>query len=54
MSKLYIYKIETREIVDEKEGDRKEIEEAAAAEYDTDVYAWTYTPAFGTKEGLYY
>lgn len=51
--KLYIYNQEN-EVVAVVEGySNKECEEKAAdAGYTTDDYGWTYSPAFGTVDGL--
>ncbi len=51
--KLYIYDIETRRVIEVIEGDTNAQCEAKAdaANYDTDTYAWTYSPAFGTQRG---
>lgn len=51
--KLYIYSVETMEIVAIATGESNEECEDKAAKYlGTDEYAGTYTPAFGTADGL--
>jgi hypothetical protein len=50
--KLYVYKTETKKIVEIIDGEQAEIEAQAERQYDTDVYAWTYSPAIGTADGL--
>lgn len=51
---LYVYETETMMVVDEIEGRTNRECEAIAEEkyYDTDVYGWTYSPAFGCYSGL--
>lgn len=51
---LYVYETETRVVVDRITGDtNKACEQIAADRYgDTDVYGWTYSPAFGCVDGL--
>lgn len=51
--KAYIYNVETREVVAEIIGDNKSIEDKFdEIGYDTDEYGLTYSPAFGTVDGL--
>jgi hypothetical protein len=51
--KLHVYKVETLEVVEVFEGETNDECETAAAEYlGCDEYAATYTPAFGTVDGL--
>ena len=55
MLTLYVYDVDTRRVVDEIVGPDNEACEAIAADrnYDScDEYAYTYTPAFGTHDGL--
>lgn len=51
---LYIYDVDTMQMVEEIEGSTNRECEAIAEEkyYDTDVYGWTYSPAFGCYSGL--
>ncbi len=52
--KAYVYNTETREVAAEIKGDNNQSIEAKFNEigYDTDIYGLTYSPAFGTNEGL--
>ena len=50
--KLYIYDEETREVVAVIDGDSNEACEGAANERFGDEYLSTYSPAFGTVDGL--
>ena len=52
--KLYVYNTETMEVAAIIEGETNEACENVASEQygDTDYYGWTYTPAFGTNDGL--
>lgn len=51
--KLYIYDIETAEVVETVTGGTQEQQEQYAFdEYGTNYFAWTYSPAFGTTDGL--
>ncbi len=54
MLTLYVYSTETNKLVARIEGDSNGACEAVAAqEYgDTDVFGWTYSPAFGTNDGI--
>ena len=51
---LYVYDAETREVVAEIEGaDNQSCERSAAEQWgDTEKYGWTYSPAFGYRDGL--
>lgn len=54
---LYVYEIDTLTIVDEHDCDtNQEAEERwKESQYnDTDIYAITYSPAFGCYDGLHY
>jgi hypothetical protein len=52
--KAYIYNVDTRKVVAEIKGDDNQSIEAKFDEigYDTDLYGLTYTPAFGSIDGL--
>jgi hypothetical protein len=52
--KAYIYNVETKEVIAEIKGDDNKSIEAKFDEigYDTDEYGLTYSPAFGTADGL--
>jgi hypothetical protein len=54
MTTLYIYNTEDMALVARIEGDDNEACEAVANEQygDTDSYGWTYSPAFGTVDGV--
>ena len=55
--KMYIYEIDTLKIVAELEGETNQECESQweESEYtDTEIYATTYTPAFGCNDGLHY
>ena len=50
---LYIYDLETLEVIDKIEGETNEMCEKIAAEnWNIDDCGWTYTPAFGFNGGL--
>lgn len=52
--KAYIYNIETKEVVAEIKGDDNKliIDKFDEIGYNTDEYGLTYSPAFGTIDGL--
>lgn len=52
--KAYIYNVNTREVIAEIKGDDNQSIEAKFDEigYDTDLYGLTYSPAFGSIDGL--
>jgi hypothetical protein len=51
--KLYIYNIETMEVIATAEGDsNQECENKAAEYFENEDYAATYSPAFGFDGGL--
>ena len=51
--KLYIYDTETAEVVETVTGGtQQQQEQYAFDEYGTNYFAWTYSPAFGTTDGL--
>ncbi|UNY40500.1 hypothetical protein KLEP7_gp78 [Pseudaeromonas phage vB_PpeM_ KLEP7] len=52
--RLYIYTLDNKQTIDYIDGEtNKECEDLALALYwDTDVYGWTYSPAFGCADGL--
>jgi|688.fasta_scaffold01948_18 hypothetical protein len=55
MSTLYIYSIETNEHVATITGSSNDDCEIVANErYGSNDYAWTYSPAFGSADGLRY
>lgn len=49
--KLYIYDTATRQVVAIAEGDNAECE-TALLDWDMDTHGATYSPAFGTTDGL--
>ena len=54
MLTLYVYSTETNKLVARIKGASNQACEAVATqEYgDTDVFGWTYSPAFGTNDGI--
>lgn len=54
MERLYIYNNSTRKVVAVVSGKDNTCCERIAAERfsDTDYFGWTYSPAFGTRDGL--
>mgnify|MGYP003653624860 CR=1 FL=1 len=50
--KLYIYDTATRQVVAIVEGETNAECEVDLLDWDTDTYAATYLPAFGTTDGL--
>ena len=50
--KLYIYEIETHQVVAIVEGETNAECETDLLDWDTETYGATYTPAFGTTDGL--
>lgn len=50
--KLYIYDTATRQVVAIVEGETNAECESALLDWDMDAYAATYSPAFGTVDGL--
>ncbi|HJY09188.1 MAG TPA: hypothetical protein VJ323_22900 [Bryobacteraceae bacterium] len=50
---LYVYNLDTRVVAEEIQADTNmACEELARDRYDPDIYGWTYTPAFGSIDGL--
>lgn len=47
----YVYNVDTRQVVDSVEGTEAEAL-ALYSNFDSDLYALTCTPAFGTTDGL--
>lgn len=54
MTTLYIYNAETKTLVARINGETNSACESVAADQygDTDYYGWTYSPAFGSNDGL--
>ncbi|HEY6541091.1 MAG TPA: hypothetical protein VIZ18_09145 [Ktedonobacteraceae bacterium] len=54
METLWVYDLETKEVIAEIEGaDNKACETIASKRWgDTDYFGWTYSPAFGVSDGL--
>lgn len=50
--KLYIYDTATRQVVAVAEGDTNAECETALADWDLDTHGATYSPGFGTTDGL--
>lgn len=48
----YVYNVETRSVVAEIRGYTREIEEYVMENYDADIFGMTFSPAFGSVDGL--